>query len=332
MKPRHLSWENFRASIWQEGQQRSHRIGRKPIIDVFADGISGRIGLLAQLEKEAEVPPAIDRLAFISARILKQKGTVYLELATSNELLRRQFFQFATAVADRILLEKESPLSAAAAEIRSFDELLAPRSLLSIERQIGLLGELLVLERIIQSTGPSGVDAWTGPRGEPHDFRFGTDELEVKTASGTRRVHRIHGLDQLFSSPGMKLSLVSVLLEPAGKAMGTSLPSEIRSIREVLLTDMPRTERFNRNLEELGWRNSDAKHYNRLWRPRRPIAVIAVTASFPRLGRDSVLAAVGPNAARIDYVEYQVNVEGMGIEEGSRKFPVNLRSVKVSHV
>lgn len=207
-KPRHLSWENFRATIWHEGQQRSHRIGQKPSVEVFGDAINGRIGLLVQLAKNAEIPKEIDRLVFINGRILKRKNGYYLELATASQTLHRQFYQFATAVADRIIMECEVPLAAAVAELKCFDELLAPRSLLSLERQIGLLGELIVLERIIVSRGPAGADAWTGPQSEPHDFRLGQTELEVKTSSGTRRLHRIHGLDQMFPSTGMKLSLV----------------------------------------------------------------------------------------------------------------------------
>ncbi|HWA09482.1 MAG TPA: PD-(D/E)XK motif protein [Opitutaceae bacterium] len=281
-----------------------------------------------QLPGNAEIPKEIDRLVLINGRILRQKGGHYLELATSSEALHRQFYQFATAVADRILLEGEAPLAAAVAEVKCFDELLAPRALLSSERQLGLLGELIVLERLIVSRGPAGADAWTGPRSEPHDFRIGQNEFEVKASSGTRRLHRIHGLDQMFPSTGMRLSLVSVLLEPAGKAEGFSLASKIAKIRGLLSKDSPRLDRFASNLNDLGWRDSDSRHYARLWRSRRPIAVIPVNGDFPRLGRPSIVSVLGTVASRIDYVEYQVNVEGLGLEEDAAGFPSDLRSAE----
>ncbi|MEI6566853.1 MAG: PD-(D/E)XK motif protein [Verrucomicrobiota bacterium] len=294
-------------------------------MEVFGDAINERIGLLVQLSGNVEIPREIDRLVFIKGRILRQKGQHHLELTTSTESLYRQFYQFATAVADRILLEGEAPVAAAVAELKCFDELLAPRLLLSVERQLGLLGELIILERLIHSSGPAGVDSWTGPRGEPHDFRIGKTEFEVKTSSGTRRIHRIHGLDQLFPSAGMRLSLVSVLVEPAGKAKGFSLTSKVGDIRRLLSKNAQRLDRFTRDLNEVGWRDSDARHYTRLWRPRRPLAVVPVDEKFPRLGRQLIAAALGSVASRIDYVEYQVNVEGLGREENESGFPTELR-------
>lgn len=319
--PRHLSWENFCSSIWHKGQQRTHRIGKSPKIDVFGDAINGRLGITIELKKKQEIPEEIAKLAFIQCRIFPQGGKHFLELHTASDSLRRQFYQFATAVADRILLENTEPIAATVAELKCFDELLAPRSLLSIEKQIGLIGELTFLNRLLDASGPGGIIAWVGPVGEPHDFRIGKQEIEVKTSSGTRRIHRIHGLEQLFPSTGMRLALVSILLEPAGKSSGFSLNSLIQQTVAQLKKEPQKQKRLKELLTKVGWQESDSKYYTRQWRLRRPIVQINVDDKFPRIGRLAVATVLGPLASRIDRVEYDVNMEGLGSEKSSGGLP-----------
>jgi hypothetical protein len=128
----------------------------------------------------------------------------------------------------------------------------------------------------------------------------------------------------MFPSPKMTLYLVSVLLEPAGKGAALTLAGQVGRIRSLLTKDSTRLDGFNHNLKEIGWRDLDARHYSRSWRLRRPICAIPAKSGFPRLGRNSIGAVLGSNASRIDYVEYIVNVEGLGHEQGSAGFPKEL--------
>ena len=59
-------------------------------------------------------------------------------------------------------------------------------SLLSPEEQKGLLGELLVLERILlpRMDAASAVTAWRGPLGAPKDFEIARVAIEAKTRRG----------------------------------------------------------------------------------------------------------------------------------------------------
>lgn len=59
-------------------------------------------------------------------------------------------------------------------------------SLLSLEEQKGLIGELLVLERhILQQLPPAdAIAAWRGPLGSPKDFEIGRVCIEVKARRG----------------------------------------------------------------------------------------------------------------------------------------------------
>jgi hypothetical protein len=79
--------------------------------------------------------------------------------------------------------------------------LLQTSALLSEEKQVGLAGELWLLERLLRGLGPRALDAWVGPGGQSHDFRLGDFEFEVKATSGTRRVHMINGLNQSLGTP-----------------------------------------------------------------------------------------------------------------------------------
>jgi hypothetical protein len=320
-KPRHLSWENFHSTIWKADQQRTHRVGRAPIVEIFADGVSKKIGLWIQLDGVQKMPQEVDRLSFIQGRFIKKGDRHFLVITTDQQGLFRQFYQFATSVADRILLEKSKPTEAVVSELKCFDELLTTRTVLSIEKQIGLVGELLVLLKLIGSVGSSALSAWIGPKGEQHDFRVGKLELEVKTSCGTRRVHRIHGLDQMYPTRGFELNLVSVMIEPAGKGPGFSLASLVDDVINAIGSDTTMRDLFEKNLHKLGWRSQDQKYYGRDWLLRRPLLAVRVRPGFPRLGHDDLKCVLGAKAHRVEYVEYIVNLEGLGIEDGNKRFP-----------
>ena len=55
--------------------------------------------------------------------------------------------------------------------------------LLSLERQRGLIGELLVLERLLfpNMTIPAAIDCWKGPEGAAQDFEMGSSNIETKS-------------------------------------------------------------------------------------------------------------------------------------------------------
>ena len=62
------------------------------------------------------------------------------------------------------------------------------RGLLKPEEVRGLVGELLVLEALLDGSGlapETVVSAWMGPSGAPQDFRFHAQYIEVKATGGT---------------------------------------------------------------------------------------------------------------------------------------------------
>jgi len=322
--PRPLSWENFRATVLVTGQRRVHRITEVPFIEVFGDGIQNRVGLWVELPVDTELPPELFTLALITCRTFRQGGRLLLEIATEGSLLQRQFYHFAVAVAERMLSESCPPVEAVTLELRCFTALLEEKAYLGIERQIGLLGELLFLERLVTKHGIKALNAWLGPMGEPHDFRWQMQECEVKTTVSPYRTHTIHGPEQLVPSQGCSLHLVSVLLGPPGAGSGFSLTGKVEDLARLFAAVPESLGRFTHALTACGFRTADRAQYTRLYTPRRPMALVRVDETFPAITRSTIHAVLGPLAPRVEALQYDVNVDGLEQEDGTTDFEAAL--------
>lgn len=82
---------------------------------------------------------------------------------------------------------------------------------LSYQRMLGLLGELVVMERIAALSGLDRVvPSWTGPDRGIHDFERGDRAIEVKTSSGLAGLAHISALSQLDAGGFGELTLCRV--------------------------------------------------------------------------------------------------------------------------
>lgn len=319
-KPDYMSWENLCLTILVPGEQRTHKVSTSPRIDLFWDGVGKRMGLWLETALDTVVSPELLKLSFISLGIVTIDSRRVLEVATVSKPLRRQFYHFAIAVSERMISGSMSAVDAVASELQCFADLLAERPVLGVERQIGLLGELLFLEKLALTRGVGMLDSWVGPEAEPHDFRVGSLEFEVKTTVATKRVHIIHGGEQLVPSNGCSLFLLSVLLGPAGPASGFSLAGKVIELGRLLSADRARSKRFMDALEKVGLRKVDLPHYKREFSLRRALAIVPVNKKFPALTRPAIQSALGPVAQRIESLQYAVNLEGLEKEEGTPEF------------
>lgn len=316
---RHLSWENFRTTVLVRGQQRVHRVTDTPRIEVFYDGVANRIGMLLETAPGTLIPPGLSKLVMITIRTLNKDGRFFLEIATNTASLQRQFYHFAMAVTERVA-DNCAALEAVAVELQCFTDLLEERSLLGIEHQIGLLGELIFLERLVAKKGIDALNSWIGPGAEPHDFRVKDVEFEVKTTLATQRVHTINGMEQLAPSDGCALFLVSVLLGPPGAGDGFSLPNKIKQLSDRFASKPTLLAQFNNALKANGFETADSKFYSREYKMRRPVGIVRVDSSFPSITRHTIQDALGALAPRIESLQYDVSVEGLEHEDGTAEF------------
>lgn len=256
-------------------------------------------------------------------------GKSFIELSVVQRSLFRTFYNFSLEIGQLVLLKNIEVKQAIENSLSNWAQLLDQRNLLEETQQIGLIGELYFLGAMIKSLGADALHAWIGPLGEPHDFRFLSREIEVKSTTKSIRLHRIHGLGQLEPSTGMQLFLLSLQFEPAGKAgAGKSLVQEISTIRSLLSHYPNHLQTFEKHISKIGYRDSDELFYSKKLKFRTLPVIMQVDQGFPRLTRGIVDQCL-PNGAssRIAYVEYEINVDGLGHAEGSPEYKMALPGI-----
>lgn len=186
--------------------------------------------------------------------------------------------------------------------------LLAAKPRISEEKQIGLVGELLLLRTLLDAYDEyTVVDWWLGPLAEEHDYAFPGFDAEVKTTLSESRTHVIHGVGQLDPNPGRALWLVSVQVTRAGgDPNGISLPGLIHDVRSRLTGTRGR---FIELLGSEGWDDDDAGMYPTTYVLRTTPAAYLVDDDFPAVTKDRLRSSI-PHSDLVSDVTYRVNVSG----------------------
>lgn len=319
MTDRHISWTNLQRLI-ESGAPARIRIPGQPRLDIMMETGGSALSLLVPISTVDSVPAT--RLEAIRVETIQIEGEGYARVTTRVRPLYQEFYLLLTEIADSIQLDGEKLGVAVCKRLESWKELLRSMGLLSAEQQIGLWGELWLLHRLLGIYGPPGLESWTGPLAEPHDFRFSRTEVEVKTTRNRQRTHIIAGLDQLTPSSGLRLFLLSLQLEPANTSDAMSLPRMVSSVREALASDAARQSSFEQTLRDAcGYFATDEQTYGGQFRLRSQPALILVDNSFPQLTRETIRAAVGIDSGeRILDVRYTVNVDNLGSVDGTPAF------------
>lgn len=198
--------------------------------------------------------------------------------------------------------------AASSAAMTNMKALLAAKTRMSEERQIGLFGELLLFRALLNDFDEYSVaDWWLGPLAEERDYAFPAFDAEVKTTLGESRTHVIHGAGQLEPSPGRSLWLVSIQITRAGgDPNGVRLPGLISEIRELLTGTR---DRFIVHLASEGWDDEDSEMYPTAYVLRTTPAAYLVDDDFPAVtpGR---LRSIVPHSDLVSDVTYRVDVSG----------------------
>jgi hypothetical protein len=315
---RSLTWVNFQRLI-DEGEPALQPVPDLPGVEFFVEERARRVGLYARAQ-ELTALPALD-YAQVELAWVERNGNPYLEVATDSRELFREFFSFLLAIAETIRVTQAPPVIAVTESLSRWKQLLAPLQLLSSDVQIGLLGELWLLHRLLSHSGPTALDAWIGPRGELHDFRIAGSDIEVKTTRLNRRVHIITSLNQLEVERARPLLLLSIHLSAAGAAEGFSIVGLIARIREMFGGDAQRREAFDALLNKgVGYREAQSSHYAEESVMRAPARLVPVDERFPRITPELLGRLPAEARVRIDEVRYRINVEGLGHQDGDPEF------------
>lgn len=312
------AWEAFHRDYVETGIPCAVVVRATPYIALFLDEGAARLGAHFEILGTAAIP--VSPLEEVRFREVLLDGRSCLELSTRTPGLYRNFFFMLADVASGIVSDGEPPTASLDRSLRNWNALLRHPDALSEERQIGLLGELWVLRRLLHSMGTAALQAWTGPRRQSHDFRLVNSELEVKTTSSTRRVHTVNGLDQLVPSVGFDLYIVSLQVTHAGSG-GVTLEEAVEGIAAELRHE-PQAERVFLELLALsGYRPQDAPRYPRRRRLLGPALLVPVVDGCPRLTQEAIAAIPPPFAPeRVRDVTYHVDLHGLGVLDDDPRF------------
>ena len=232
-----------------------------PHLSLFIDPDRPAIGIRMPADAAADLAESGWRN--ISLRRVYRDGRRQAEIYVDDERLFTEAYPVLLSIADRMQLDGRSLEDALAYTMRLLGQLLLRPTTLTVEREIGLLGELTLLRGLCGTLGSrAALDSWTGPVGGEHDFVLPGLDLEVKTTSTERRRHLIGSAEQLRASPGRPLLLVSYQLTKVGHG-GRTLPELIAEIRNSLVpAERPA---FDARLEAAEWAQNPEAYPTR-WR------------------------------------------------------------------
>lgn len=309
-------WDVVRRDYIESGLPGRVVVGTDPKVELFVDQGARRFGAILALPPRSTVPPS----PFVDLDIaeVRTAGVRCVEITTQSASLFGTFYLFAVDIARAVIERGIPPIAALEASLSQWRALLQTSSLLSEEKQLGLAGELWLLERLTATHGPAALDAWVGPGRQTHDFRLGPVEFEVKATTGGRRVHTINGLHQLTATPGSMLYLLSARYADGG-AGGETLRDTVERIEA--LVGAAKRQAFADKLAAAGYRSADAAHYGRRRRLADRVRLIRVEDGVPRLTAEAMAILPASFAAgAISDVSYRIDIDALGFEDGTPEF------------
>jgi len=173
---------------------------------------------------------------------------------------------------------------------------------LSDEEQKGLIGELAILDRLIDLVGAKGaLSSWTGPAGAPKDFELHGHCIEVKA----RRIAaqpwvQISNEFRLEDVPDHRLWLAVIAVDKVEDPFGETLTEIVAQVGErILALNQGLMLEWEMTLADAGFHEED-DYSDRRW-VRAAAQWHVVSAGFPRL------AAPVPNG--VSNVKYALSLQ-----------------------
>lgn len=162
---------------------------------------------------------------------------------------------------------------------------------LSTEQEIGLFGELTLLDEMMNAGVPAveAVEGWEGPADGLQDFVLGMGAIEVKSSIATTGFPaRIGSLEQLDDAVRQPLYLAAQRLALAGD--GTTLPELVSRVR-LRLADTGAGGTFDLRMRQAGYLADHEADYVRRF-SNAGLRLFLVDDGFPRLTVASVSSAI----------------------------------------
>ncbi len=155
---------------------------------------------------------------------------------------------------------------------------------LTIEKQIGLYGELYFLLKSIESKGAEShvLDAWLGPDGYNQDFIFNTSAVEIKTSAANHPAIGITNELQLYNDTNNDLYLYFVSID-VRKGKTNTLNTLVDFIKKNFQSQPDLISTFSLKLQKYGYYEKDKELYNNRQFIVRSVKTYQIADGFPTL-------------------------------------------------
>lgn len=300
---RHLSREGLEQYL-STGAPSVLRIEGNPTVYLIVEPMVQRLALRTPLTRHSL--PDVSAYQYISVAKIHWNDTGWFEICVDGAVVR-EGYPVLCAIADRIQVDGIGFDVAVSDALSAFREVFSKYGRFSFEEEIGLFGELLLLNHLLDRSSPSeALPAWRGPDGEEHDFDISGNDVEVKCTAAEARIHWINDGRQLEPTRDRPLWLLSIQLTNAGED-GLSISDLISQTFSKLLLDARATDLFASKLSAVGWREESPLLYTCKYRLRTQPALYAVDAGFPSLTWTR-LSDAGFNLAPVVQIRYALNL------------------------
>lgn len=179
--------------------------------------------------------------------------------------------------------------------------------ILSEDKIIGLIGELMFLSKLILFYYEDSLNIWTANSGE-EDFINHGKIIEVKTTLNEKHEHIINGIDQLLIKDGCEKQILSLLLTKSSNLNSISLPIIIDECAGNFVEDPENYDLFYKKLSYRGYDVRDNSEYLEYSYILNRGGYFNVDSSFPKLTKAELASQLN---SRISKIRYTVDMEGL---------------------
>lgn len=236
----------------------------------------------------------------ITVREVDREGSS-IQFTLAHEMYREMFDLLVEDLVPRVV-SQPSDEAAAAVLVRRFNawQRFLKRSSatgLSKQRQLGLYGELKVLQAVLLDPLGSSrtLRSWTGPARQPQDFQLGGIAIEVKTIIQSEpQILTIDGERQLDDF-GLDALILAHLRVFKHNDAGETLPGLVAALRAEIEADADAgaVEQFDELLLEAGYLDAHADLYAVSGYTLKDLSFYRVQPGFPRLTESDLVPGVG---------------------------------------
>lgn len=284
-------------------------------IEIFLSKDSETYSCLLATNNASEKLPEINGLK-ISYQQFKKNGTdfsSFIVIECENEGYLNNFVLILKEIIetyDNSNFDIDKSVNIVISKWRYF--LAAPKSnILKEDEIVGLIGELLLLNKLIDTVNVDAIDYWVANKGE-EDFIFNTTIIEVKSTQKDKHEHIINGIDQLAFNPLKRKFILSIIFSKSTSINSISLPGIINECSIKLSSFPDKKGAFYSILNNRGYDIRDEDLYFEFTYEFIRGGFFEVDESFPKLTQNELKSSLN---SRVSKIRYTIDMEGLHSEE-----------------